>query len=312
MLSYTSTNVQFRTVWQDIRAKYRLVSGYETAVSDKVVDMQRIELCIRQATNVELVGKSVLEIGPGQQRLQMAYLSLRNTIVGVDLDVIAAGPLSYLKMWWWNGSVRTAKTIGRKLLGIDRRIRREFCQHIGVKNFPDLAVKQMDVRNLTFAGDSFDFVYCRSVLQHVPEPGTALRQIARVLRDDGVFFASIHLYTSQTGHLDGRIWDSSKHADVLGWQHLRPALADMIRPTAYVNRLRLAEWKGIIEREMPGAQLQLNGPKNIDEIGRQAAALQARGELLEYSLEELIHFELVAMWQKPSSLGLTGARARER
>jgi SAM-dependent methyltransferase len=250
---------------------------------------------------MELVGKKILEIGPGQQRIQMAYLSTRNEILGIDLDVIATGvnPLLYLKMWWSNGPIRTAKTAGRKLLGVDRNIKKELSRQLGVRPLPALTVKQMNVCDLTFRDSSFDFVYCRSVLQHVPKPESALGQITRVLREGGVYYASIHLYTSQMGHLDPRVFDPDKQSEVQGWPHLRPQLADTVRPTAYLNRLRLPEWKSIFERAMPGVQFQLNSGANLPVIKGEVLALQSKGELPEYSVDELVYSELVAIWRKP-------------
>ena len=299
MRSYASNNLQLRALFREILAKYRLLSDSGAAVAEKVRDLEMVEARIRQVTGVQLLGKKILEIGPGQQRTQMACLALRNQIVGIDLEVIASGPLSYIRMWRRNGPLRTAKTVVRKLLGIDRRMRKETCRQTGAKTFPALNVVQMDVRDLSFTDGSFDFVYCRSVLQHVPGPDLALHQIARVLREGGVFYGSIHLFTSPTGHLDARIWDPKRRREVTDWQHLRPVLAPSIRPTAYLNRLRLSAWRSLFDSKMPGARLQLSTPEETAEITARAAALQAQGELGEYSLEELGHFELVAIWQKP-------------
>jgi SAM-dependent methyltransferase len=47
---------------------------------------------------------------------------------------------------------------------------------------------------LPFEDDSFDFVYSTSVMEHVVNPGTALEEIARVLRPDGL---SIHCFPSR-------------------------------------------------------------------------------------------------------------------
>jgi SAM-dependent methyltransferase len=303
MKSYTSNTFQLRTIWQDACTKYRLFSNHDRVVADKLRDIHMVESCVREATGMELIGKQILEIGPGQQRLQMAYLSTRNEILGIDLDVIASGanPLLYLKMAWSNGLIRTAKTASRKLLGVDRNIQRELGRQLGIPTFPALSVKQMDVSDLTFRDASFDGVYCRSVLQHVPKPELALRQMARVLREGGVAYASIHLYTSQMGHLDPRVFDPEKRASVQGWPHLRPKLANSVRPTAYLNHLRLPEWKLIFEREMPGVQFQLNGGTGLAEMEREVRQLQSKGELLDYSLEELVYSELVAIWKRPQS-----------
>ena len=49
---------------------------------------------------------------------------------------------------------------------------------------------------MTFDGEtplrreSFDFVYCKQVLEHVLRPEPLIREVARVLRPDGLFAGS--------------------------------------------------------------------------------------------------------------------------
>jgi SAM-dependent methyltransferase len=47
-----------------------------------------------------------------------------------------------------------------------------------------------DGERLPFAGRSFDLVYSRQVLEHVPDPAGHLREVARVLRPGGAFIGS--------------------------------------------------------------------------------------------------------------------------
>ncbi len=46
-------------------------------------------------------------------------------------------------------------------------------------------VKQMDAERLSFANDSFDFVWSWGVIHHAPRTGRIVREICRVLRPDG-------------------------------------------------------------------------------------------------------------------------------
>ncbi|MBP9069683.1 MAG: class I SAM-dependent methyltransferase [Bacteroidia bacterium] len=48
-----------------------------------------------------------------------------------------------------------------------------------------------DAQNLPFANESFDLAYMNAVLEHVPDPGKAFAQVARVLKKDGVFIGYV-------------------------------------------------------------------------------------------------------------------------
>jgi SAM-dependent methyltransferase len=57
---------------------------------------------------------------------------------------------------------------------------------------PDLVLG--DAARLPFKGGSFDAVVCMEVLEHLFEDVTALQDIRRVLKDDGVFVLSVPFY----------------------------------------------------------------------------------------------------------------------
>jgi SAM-dependent methyltransferase len=48
-----------------------------------------------------------------------------------------------------------------------------------------------DAQNLPFANESFDLAYMNAVLEHVPDPGKAFTEVARVLKKDGVFIGYV-------------------------------------------------------------------------------------------------------------------------
>ena len=55
----------------------------------------------------------------------------------------------------------------------------------GLKN---LSLQKMDLFELNFEPDTFDFVYVRLVLQHLPNPVAALKNLHRVMRPGGFIF----------------------------------------------------------------------------------------------------------------------------
>lgn len=55
-------------------------------------------------------------------------------------------------------------------------------------------VRHEDVENMSFAADSFDLIVSNDVLEHVPHPGKAFVECARVLRPGGVALMTLPFY----------------------------------------------------------------------------------------------------------------------
>src|SRR5260370_3548679 len=254
MRSYSSESGGFIGFLREAASLYRLHSkDISERVRIRIEDARRVEGCVREKFGIELRGLDLLEIGPGQFLMQLTYFSIRNRVVGVDRDVVVRGfkPLGFAAMLKSNGARRTLKTIGRKLMGIDREYASQVLRQLNLKRLPGLTVFPMDCREMSFPRNSFDFVYCRSVLHSLPDAASALDEIVRVLRPGGVAYISIHPFTSQTGCLDPRIYTDRRH-QVQGWPHLRSHLQDTIEnPNVYLSKLRLEDWLKPLSSEMP-------------------------------------------------------------
>jgi SAM-dependent methyltransferase len=280
---------------------YQFSREMQEGAKECIEDVRGVEERVLKQFDLELRDLDILEIGPGQLLGQMIYFAVRNRVVGIDLDLIVNGfsPLAYLRMLRVNGPERTAKTIGRKLLGVDRKFRSALTRELSLRRLPRLDVRQMDVCNMSFPSQSFDFVYSRSVFHHLPDPGAALDAIVGALKAGGVVYILIHLYTSQTGCLDPRIY-TERRDEVLGWVHLRPQLRKSFNnQNVYLNKLRLHEWRAMFDEKMPGAQYTL-GSRDSETLDA-ARSLQGQGELTDYSLEELTTGDLAVLWEKPGS-----------
>jgi SAM-dependent methyltransferase len=300
MTSYTSRSGSPLSFLREVSSLYRYARQASDHARQAVEDIRRREAIICEHLGLQLRGLDLLEIGPGQYQAQARYLALNSRVVGIDLDVIADGlsPLAYLRMLRSNGVRRTAKTLGRKLLGFDREFERELRRQLGVRQLPILNIMQMDACHMSFADQSFDFVYTRSVFHHLPDPSAALDGIVRILRPGGAAYVVLHVYSSHTGCLDPRIYTARQH-EIRGWPHLRPALSGTINKNTYVNKLRLQEWRTIFDAKMPGAEYFMGmADAETTELAR---ALQSQGELRDYSLEELTTNEFAALWRKPAS-----------
>ena len=268
-------------------------------VAARLADTREVEQRIEGALGEPLTGKSVLDVGAGQVLLQMVYFGRHNQATGIDLEVIAQGAdvRAYARMLQANGARRTFKTVGRKLLQVDRHYRRELLRQCDLRRFPRLRVLQMDASAMSFADGEFDVVHSSSVLPHIPEPERAVREMARVLRPGGVAHLNFHLYTSDTGSEDPRVIHGKEGLPL--WPHLRPAHAAMVHQHAFLNKLRLAEWQQLLSRVMPGCELSVRGTADEAHLREQAIRLQAEGELIDYTLEELLTRKILVLWRKP-------------
>jgi SAM-dependent methyltransferase len=294
--SYTSGRHGLATVTREARELYRVHSvDVAPRVARLLEDVREVEARVESRFGLRLDGKRVLEIGCGQHLVQLAYFAARNDAVGIDLDVIVRGfdPLGYARMLRVNGARRTAKTAARKLLQLDAGYAQELKRQLRLQRLPRLRVLQMDAAAMSFPDASFDFVYCYSVFHHLPDPAAALAEIRRVLAPGGVAFVSFQLYTSETGSLDPRLF-SGRREEIPLWAHLRPDCADAVVGNAYLNKLRLDEWRAVLSAGLPGCELVLDQPDSL-RLEPEARSLQAAGELAGYALDELLTHRLVVL-----------------
>jgi SAM-dependent methyltransferase len=297
--SYASASKGVRGLLREARGLYALhMRSAEERVALVLSRVRTMESVLRERYGLELQGKEVLDIGIGQQLVQLSYFASRNDATGIDLDVVASGfaPAAYFRMLRVNGLRRTVKTLGRKALLVDVRYARVLRKELGAQR-GRLRVLRMDVNDMSFPDASFDFAYCSSVLHHLPDPGKALDEIARVIRPGGVAAAGLQLYTSETGSLDPRL-SGPDRTTVPAWAHLRPAHRHLVSGNAHVNGLRLLAWRELFADRWPGCSVAVGQPHRA-RLEPVAIALQADGELTQFSVSELVSHDLWVDWQKP-------------
>jgi SAM-dependent methyltransferase len=245
-----------------------------------------------------LQDKDILIIGPGQHMVEMSFFAQHNRVTGIDLDVIPQHPSAreYLTMFQNNGSIRTLKTMGRKAMGYDRALRREV-ERQGVMVDDDPAMVAMDAAAMTFPDGSFDCVFSHSCFEHLSQPGDVIRQVTRVLRPGGVAHVDAHLYTSDSGCHDVRIF-SGRRESIPPWSHLRPAYRHLVQPNSYLNEVSLSQWRDLFSQHWPGVTFRLHADQD-PAIQSALAPLRETGELAEYEDEELLSDYVIAEWVKP-------------
>jgi SAM-dependent methyltransferase len=140
-------------------------------------------------------------------------------------------------------------------------------------------------------------MFSNSVFEHLEHPEMVMRDTARVLRPGGVAYVSVYTWTSEAGCHDPRIFAGRREGLPL-WSHLRERYAHLVRPNAYLNRLRIDEWRACFEREWPGVEIQVH---LNEELRPELDRLRGSGELGAYRDEELLVTDLVAIWRKPDA-----------
>ena len=142
-------------------------------------------------------------------------------------------------------------------------------------------------------------MYSFSVFEHLPEPGAVLDETVRVLKPGGGCYISLHLYSSEDGCHDLRLF-SNDRAGIPYWSHLRPDLEHLIHPNAFLNKVRLSEWMRLFEERMPGVTFQFDCHETAtaDKLKRELSELRSQGELTDFSDEELLAVNVIAIWRK--------------
>jgi|GEM_PF-795082 len=243
-----------------------------------------------------LAGCQALEIGPGQWLAQARYFGRWAKVTGIDLDVLPSGldiP-GYWRMYRSNGVRRVLKTLARKAMGFDRRIVAAYDRAFG-KPLHEPRVMRMDATATTFKDNTFDVTYSFNVLEHIPQPEAVFKEAGRILRSGGVLYHDIHLYTSDTGCHDPRVVVMQR-GSLPFWPHLHAHSRKQLAYGGYLNKLRLAEWHQKIASELPGAEVIYRHDAYVAEP---LALARSRGELGEYSDDELTVRNIIVAWRKP-------------
>ena len=262
--------------------------------------MQRVEDRVCVATGVTLANKATLIIGSGQNLSEPTYFAIKNRVTAIDMDVIPTNnnPLVYLKMLRQNGAMRTAKTLGRKITGLDKALHQSLKRELHIATLPPFELKQMNAEAMTFTDNSFDFIYSFSVFEHLANPSKVMDEMNRVLRPGGIGYISLHLYTCDCGCHDPRIWANQDRAPY--WAHLREKHADKVQPNAYLNKLRIAEWKQLYQEKFGKVTFDYNPyhDERMEFLLKELAPIRQTNELDAYTDEELLNVNLIAIWKK--------------
>jgi SAM-dependent methyltransferase len=303
MRTYTSVSRGVSAKIKDFVRLYQLrTENQKSSVDMTVSQLKRSDQSFLELTGEKLENKDVLIVGTGQMLREAMGLGAHNRLVGIDLDVMPQGwkPGPYIELLRTNGPTRAAKTIGRKILGIDRKFNASLRAALQISTEPNVRLLQMDATSMTFPNASFDYAYSFSVFEHLDNPKAVLAEILRVLRPGGVLQISTHLYSSEGGCHDLRIF-AGRRDDIPLWAHLRPKHKATVIESCYMNEWRLAEWRNLFGELCPDAVVALENHEEPrgSQFTAELAKIRAGGELEGYSDEELLAVNLVVTYKKP-------------
>jgi SAM-dependent methyltransferase len=304
MKTYTTMRTGLGSFLRDASRLYRVrTANVANDVQSTLAQNEAVGKAFSELTGNGLTGRDVLVLGAGQTAREVVAFGVSNRVTAIDLDVIPQGirPGPYVQLLRQNGTVRTVKTIGRKALGIDRTFSKALCGALGVERANPAKYLQMDAATMSFPDSTFDLVYSFSVFEHLPDPVAVLGESIRVLRPGGVLSISVHLYSSEGGCHDLRIF-AGERASIPFWAQLRPAQKHTVIESCYMNEWRLSQWRALFDSVCPGgtAVLDPHHQPYASELTAELASIRAGGELADYSDEELLAVNYRVVWAKPT------------
>jgi SAM-dependent methyltransferase len=83
--------------------------------------------------------------------------------------------------------------------------------YVSVDATEGTAMVQMDLRELQFADNSFDFISCCHVLEHIPDDHRAIEELYRVLSPAGTALLQVPIYGDQTQKVEEPRADDDFH-----------------------------------------------------------------------------------------------------
>jgi SAM-dependent methyltransferase len=289
-----------RRVVQQIAAVRRGRATLPEYVATRIARLRTDEARLAEAFGGPVEGKRMVVVGPGQLLREARFFAQKNEVTCLDLDVIPKGidVVAYAKMLRANGPGRVIKTVGRKLIGNDRPEYEEWKRQLGRDSLPDPRCVVGDICDGVPHPGTWDILASWSLFQSIPDPHLAVKRCADALAPGGVLYMSVQLWTCNTGHHDIRAYTGQEHELPL-FAHLRPGHEHEVQPSAWLNKLRLADWRRIYDEHCPG-HTEYQHRYGEEEL-RARMTPEIRAELSDYSDEELYSVDVFFRWRKPAA-----------
>ena len=193
----------------------------------------------------------VLDMGCGQTAAQTALFQADGAdAVGIDVEVptYRMNLSTFFRTIRLNGPERALKSLVRHLL-VDKRFFAELAEAYG-KPIPleEIDTRVMDATRMTFESESFDFIFSRSVFEHMDNVEAAVKEMNRVLRPDGIAVVTVHLFPCLSGGHSAE-WiepDRFPSTSIPLWDHLRE---NRFPANTYLNKLTIGRYREIFRAQ---------------------------------------------------------------
>lgn len=295
----TYTNVKLGLLGR-IAESYSILSSYRNntkkRVANAISEADEFTARLEKSNLFENQKPIILEIGCGQFPVHLARLSSSCQVIGIDNEWTDG--LNWMRILKKNGPVRAFKTAVRGLAGIDKSLKAEAARQLGLGFWPSLDIRSENASKMSFSNGSFDGVYSRAVFEHLDSPGEVMKEVARILKPGGLFFCMLHLYTSDSGCHDTRIF-SGRRSGIPYWAHLDPQTKHLVHQNTYLNELRLSAWEKLSQENLPGSKVEAMCDDLCPERLQFLKESRKKEKFNEYTDAELLSPTVVIEWKKP-------------
>jgi SAM-dependent methyltransferase len=221
--------------------------GVSLEAKQAVADHLRLISFFERHVPIPIEKAKILEIGCGQRAVQTVLFHTDGAdAIGIDLDIptYRMNLSVFIRILRQSGFERALKSFTRHLL-FDRHYFSEISKAYGKPiPFGGVDTRVMDATRMAFDSGSFDFIFSRSVLEHVDDVAAAMREINRLLQQNGIAVLLIHLFPCLSGGHNPE-WghpDPSSPPNVPPWDHLR----DRRFPAdTFLNRFTIGQYRQI-------------------------------------------------------------------
>lgn len=264
-------------------------------------DFVRIRTALERSWGGQATGKTILEIGCGQWRANVALFSaLGHHVIGVDPELPPRTKREYAEVARQHGLQRVVKSwLTEACLRPPylRQLERLLGQPL---RGPVPRLLRTGGESLPLPDNSVDAVISNNVFEHIANVPAVTREIRRVLRPGGIAHIIVHPFTAFSG---GHQLATIAHGGLRGgdtvvppWDHLRQ---NRFPSGVYLNRLRLADYQATFEQHLETIEWSLRGPE-----GESHLTPEIERELAQFTRTELLTGKIDYTGRKPVAVEL--------